>query len=75
MGMVERERIIRELASEIVRSHRRIAGEGDPRHSAEELARSAVFLVCDRPRSVWSELIDKLCQLALPEFGGFARLR
>jgi hypothetical protein len=79
--MFDREDIIRRLAREIAQSHRptareiATAREIDPRPAAEELARAAVCLVCDRPSSFWAEMTDRLCQLAMPELGGFARQR
>jgi len=75
MSMFDREDIIRRLAREIAQSHRPTAREIDPRPAAEELARAAVCLVCDRPSSFWAEMTDRLCQLAMPELGGFARQR
>lgn len=63
-----RERLIRELAGEI----------GHAANSkAQDLARAAVCLVCDRPESLWPKMTDALCKLALnpPELGGFPRQR
>lgn len=68
MSMV-RERIIRELAGEIADVQ-----PNEAPSEALELARAAVCLVCNRPRS-WKRLTDTLCRLALdpPELGGFPR--